>query len=179
VTVSDIQRLGVIGAGGAGFPTHVKLNSHPDTLLMNAAECEPLLHKDMQILRHHADTVLQGFKTAMELTGAQDGIIGIKEKHREEIDLLKAKVSGKYRVQPIEDVYPAGDEVTLIYMTTGRIVPAGALPLATGCVVQNVETLYNIGANKPVVTKFVSVAGAVEEPATIEVPVGMTYSEVL
>jgi Na+-translocating ferredoxin:NAD+ oxidoreductase RnfC subunit len=179
VTVSDIQRLGVIGAGGAGFPTHVKLNSHPDTLLMNAAECEPLLHKDMQILCHHADTVLQGFKTAMELTGAQDGIIGIKEKHREEIDLLKAKVSGKYRVQPIEDVYPAGDEVTLIYMTTGRIVPAGALPLAAGCVVQNVETLYNIGANKPVVTKFVSVAGAVEEPATIEVPVGMTYSEVL
>lgn len=179
MTVNDIQKLGVIGAGGAGFPTHVKLNSHPDTLLMNAAECEPLLHKDMQILRHHADMVLEGFRIAMELTGAQQGIVGIKEKHHEEIGLLEAKVSGKVRVLPIEDIYPAGDEVTLIYMTTGRIVPAGALPLAAGCVVQNVETLYNIGANKPVVSKFVSVAGAVEEPATVEVPVGTTYAEVL
>ena len=179
MTVNEIQNLGIIGAGGAGFPTHVKLNSHPDTIIMNAAECEPLLHKDMQILRNHCDTVLEGFKIAMQLTGAREGIIGIKEKHHEEIQLLQSRVSGNSRVQPIEDVYPAGDEVTLIYMTTGRIVPAGALPLSVGCVVQNVETLYNIGANKPVVSKFVSVAGAVEEPATVEVPVGTSYAEVL
>ena len=179
MTINEIQRLGIIGAGGAGFPTHVKLNSHPDTLIMNAAECEPLLHKDMQILRNHSDMVLEGFKIAMQLTGAREGIIGIKEKHHEEIQLLESNVSGNSRVQRIEDVYPAGDEVTLIYMTTGRIVPAGALPLSVGCVVQNVETLYNIGANKPVVTKFISVAGAVEEPATVEVPVGTSYAEVL
>ena len=179
MTINEIQKLGIIGAGGAGFPTHVKLNSHPDTLIMNAAECEPLLHKDMQILRNHGDTVLEGFKIAMQLTGAREGIIGIKEKHHEEIHLLESKVSGNSRVQRIEDVYPAGDEVTLIYVTTGRIVPPGALPLSVGCVVQNVETLYNIGTNKPVVTKFVSVAGAVEEPATVEVPVGTSYAEVL
>lgn len=179
MTVDEIQNLGIIGAGGAGFPTHVKLNSNPDTIIMNAAECEPLLHKDMQILRNHCDTVLEGFKIAMQLTGAREGIIGIKEKHHEEIELLQLKVSGTCRVQPIEDVYPAGDEVTLIYMTTGRIVPPGALPLSVGCVVQNVETLHNIGANKPVVSKFVSVAGAVEEPATVEVPIGTSYAEVL
>ena len=179
MTINEIQKLGIIGAGGAGFPTHVKLNSNPDTIIMNAAECEPLLHKDMQILRNHSDAVLEGFKIAMQLTGAREGIIGIKEKHNEEIQLLEAKVSGNCRVQSIDDVYPAGDEVTLIYMTTGRIVPPGALPLAVGCVVQNVETLYNIGANKPVVTKFISIAGAVEEPATVEVPVGTSYAEVL
>ncbi|MCX6144455.1 MAG: hypothetical protein NTZ35_14700, partial [Ignavibacteriales bacterium] len=179
MTINEIQKLGIIGAGGAGFPTHVKLNSKPDTIIMNAAECEPLLHKDMQILRNHGDTVLEGFKIAMQLTGAREGIIGIKGKHHEEIQLLESRVSGNCRVQPIEDVYPAGDEVTLIYMTTGRIVPPGALPLSVGCVVQNVETLYNIGTNKPVVTKFISVAGAVEEPATVEVPVGTSYAEVL
>lgn len=179
MTINEIQNLGIIGAGGAGFPTHVKLNSNPDTIIMNAAECEPLLHKDMQILRSHADRVLEGFKIAMQLTGAREGIIGIKEKHHEEIESLESRVSGNCRVQPIEDVYPAGDEVTLIYMTTGRIVPAGALPPSVGCVVQNVETLYNIGTNKPVVTKFISIAGAVEEPATVEVPVGTSYAEVL
>jgi Na+-translocating ferredoxin:NAD+ oxidoreductase RnfC subunit len=179
LTIKEIQNLGIIGAGGAGFPTHVKLNSNPDTIIMNAAECEPLLHKDMQILRNHGDTVLEGFNIAMQLTGAREGIIGIKEKHHEEIQLLEKKVSGNSRVQPIKDVYPAGDEVTLIYMTTGRIVPPGALPLSVGCVVQNVETLYNIGMNKPVVTKFISVAGAVEEPATVEVPVGTSFAEVL
>ncbi len=179
MTINEIQSFGIIGAGGAGFPTHVKLNSNPDTIIMNAAECEPLLHKDMQILRNHGDEVLEGFKIAMQLTGAREGIIGIKDKHHEEIELLESRVSGNCRVQPIDDVYPAGDEVTLIYMTTGRIVPPGALPLSVGCVVQNVETLYNIGANKPVVSKFISVAGAVEEPATVEVPVGTSYAEVL
>ena len=179
MTIDEIKDLGIIGAGGAGFPTHVKLNSNPDTVIMNAAECEPLLHKDMQILRNHSETVLEGFKIAMQLTGAREGIIGIKEKHHEEIELLGSKVPGDCRVQPIEDVYPAGDEVTLIYLTTGRIVPAGSLPLSVGCVVQNVETLHNIGAKRPVVTKFVSVAGAVEEPATVEVPVGTSYQEIL
>jgi Na+-translocating ferredoxin:NAD+ oxidoreductase RnfC subunit len=179
LTLKEIQNLGIIGAGGAGFPAHVKLNSNPDTIIMNAAECEPLLHKDMQILRNHSGAVLEGFDIAMKVTGAREGIIGIKEKHHEEIALLETAVSGNTRVQAIDDVYPAGDEVTLIYMTTERIVAPGALPISVGCVVQNVETLYNIGTKEPVVDKFVSVAGAVEEPATIEVPVGTTYADIL
>lgn len=179
MTLNEIENIGVIGAGGAGFPTHVKLNSKPDTVIMNAAECEPLLHKDMELILNYTDEILRGFKTVMEITGAKNGIIGIKEKHKPEIELLNSKVSGNIKVIPIEDVYPAGDEITLIYMTTKRVVYPGALPISVGCVVQNVETLYNIGRGKPVVTKFVSVAGAVEEPATIEVPVGISYKEVL
>ena len=175
----DIENIGVIGAGGAGFPTHVKLNSKPDTIIMNAAECEPLLHKDMELILHHSDEILKGFRTVMEVTGAKQGIIGIKEKHINEIELLESKVPNDIKVIKVEDVYPAGDEVTLIYMTTRRIVAPGAIPIFVGVVVQNVETLYNIGINKPVVDKFVSIAGAVEKPATVKVPVGMTYAEIL
>ena len=179
MTLSEIQSHGIIGAGGAGFPAHVKLGSRPDTIIMNAAECEPLLHKDMQILRHHTDAVLEGFQIAMDLTGAREGIIGIKEKHHDEIRLLESRASRRFRILPLADVYPAGDEVTLIYLTTARIVPPGSLPIAVGCVVQNVETLYNIGIKKPVISKFISVAGAVEQPATIEVPIGTTFAEIL
>jgi len=179
MTIHDIEQWGIIGAGGAGFPAHVKLSSQPDTLIMNAAECEPLLHKDMELINHFADEILLGFREVMQLTGAREGIIGIKEKHHHEIALLESKVSGKIRVMPVEDVYPAGDEVTLIYMTTGRIVQPGALPISVGCLVQNVETLLNIGRGKPVVDKYLSVAGAVEKPATIRVPVGTSYREIL
>lgn len=175
----DIENNGIVGAGGAGFPTHVKLNSNPDTIIMNAAECEPLLHKDMQLLLHFSDEVLNGMKTVMQITGAKQGIIGIKSKHHEEIELLKSKVPQDIKVIEVEDVYPAGDEITLIYMTTKRVVQPGALPISVGCVVQNVETLYNIAQNKPVVEKYISVAGAVENPATIKVPVGITFKEVL
>ena len=179
MNLPDIEAFGVIGAGGAGFPTHVKLKSRPDTLIVNAAECEPLLHKDMQLLLHYSDVVLKGLRTALDITGARAAIIGIKEKHDKEIALLESKVAGNIRVVPIEDVYPAGDEVTLIYMTTRRVVAPGALPISVGCIVQNVETLYNIGANAPVVDKFISVAGAVEEPATVRVPVGISFADVL
>lgn len=163
MTLKEIESLGVIGAGGAGFPTYVKLNSKPDTIIMNAAECEPLLHKDMELLHHYSDTVLKGFRTVMQITGAKEGIIGIKNKHPEEIEILKQKIKDDIKIIEIDDVYPAGDEVTLIYMTTQRIVQPGALPISVGCVVQNVETLFNIGISKPVADKFISVAGAVQD----------------
>ncbi len=179
MTLTEIEANGVIGAGGAGFPAHVKLASAPDTLIVNAAECEPLLHKDMEVILHHCDEVLGGLAAAMRITGAREAIIGIKEKHAREIDLLRSRVPAGTRVMPIEDVYPAGDEITLIYMTTNRVVAPGALPISAGCVVQNVETLFNIGTGMPVVEKFLSVAGAVERPATVRVPVGISYAEVL
>jgi Na+-translocating ferredoxin:NAD+ oxidoreductase RnfC subunit len=179
MNLDDIERLGIIGAGGAGFPAHVKLNSRPDTVIVNAAECEPLVHKDMELVLHGSDAVLKGLRTVMEITGARQGIVGIKEKHHHEIELLGSRLPGNVKLVPVEDVYPAGDEVTLIYLTTRRIVGPGALPISVGCIVQNVETLYNIGVNRPVVDKFITVAGAVEKPATVRVPVGITFAEVL
>jgi Na+-translocating ferredoxin:NAD+ oxidoreductase RnfC subunit len=179
MTLADIEAHGVIGAGGAGFPTHVKLHATPDTVIVNAAECEPLLHKDMELILHCSGEVLKGLEAVMRITGAREALIGIKEKHRHEIEFLQSRVPPNTRVVPVEDVYPAGDEVTLIYMTTGRVVPPGDLPASVGCIVQNVETLYNIGAGTPVVEKFIGIAGAVEKPATIRVPVGTSFAEVL
>ncbi|MFZ5517318.1 MAG: 4Fe-4S dicluster domain-containing protein [Candidatus Zhuqueibacterota bacterium] len=175
----EIAKNGVVGAGGAGFPTHIKLDSRPDTLIMNAAECEPLLHKDMEMLRAHTDRILRGLEIALDLTGAAAGIIGIKSKHRDVVRVLSDRAHSRIRVKTLGDFYPAGDEITLIYLTTGRVVQPGELPISVGCVVQNVETLFNIAGDTPVVEKFISVAGAVTEPATVRVPIGISYADVL
>lgn len=179
MTIEDIGRNGIVGAGGAGFPTHVKLKARPEFFIMNAAECEPLLHKDMELLRHHAGEILAGMQTAMAITGAQSGIIGIKEKHDDVITLLSKKLPDNIRIITIGDFYPAGDEVVLVHLTTGRVIQPGKLPASVGCLVQNVETLFNIHLNRPVTDKYISVAGSVKNPATIKVPVGTTYGEVL
>ncbi len=176
---NDIINFGIIGAGGAGFPTHVKLDANPDVLIMNAAECEPLLHKDMEILRNFSDEVIEGFHIAMKITGASRGIIGIKKKQHDVIELLYSKINGNIELKKVEDIYPAGDEVTLIYLTTNRVVQPGELPISVGCVVQNVETLYNIGIQKPVVEKFISIAGSVEKPSTIKVSIGTSFQDIL
>ena len=181
MNLHTVSNLGIVGAGGAGFPTHVKLAARPrpEFLIVNAAECEPLLHKDGEILKNHMDVFIDGCRQAQTLCGAKAVIIGIKKKHRETLRLLESKILPGMCIDPLPDFYPAGDEVTLVYMTTGRVIQPGALPLSCGCVVQNVETLYNIGMGKPVIGKFLSVAGAVERPATYFVPVGMSIHDLL
>jgi len=171
--------MGLVGAGGAGFPAHIKLKSRPEILILNAAECEPLLHKDKEILLHHADRVLEGMRMAMDMTGAGRGIIGIKAKQKALISELKTKLDGRIHIEPVGDFYPAGDELTLVHLTTGRMAPPGALPVQAGCLVQNVETLYNLASGTPVTEKWLTVAGAVEKPATLKVPVGTRVRDVL
>jgi Na+-translocating ferredoxin:NAD+ oxidoreductase RnfC subunit len=179
MTLTDIQANGITGAGGASFPTHVKLQSTPEYIIVNAAECEPLLHKDMQLLEFHADIFLKGLDEAISITGAKSAIIGIKAKHKSVIKLLEPKLTANITICQLGDFYPAGDEVTLVYLTTGRVIQPGQLPISQGCVVQNVETLYNVGLEKPVVEKFLTIAGEVEAPLTIKVPIGITYGEIL
>jgi Na+-translocating ferredoxin:NAD+ oxidoreductase RnfC subunit len=179
MTLREIADNGIVGAGGAGFPAHVKLAARPEFLIVNAAECEPLLHKDGEILKSFAPTFLDGCVAAKELCGAKSVIIGIKRKYGDTIASLTSRLPGDMSIVALDDFYPAGDEVTLIYKITGRIVQPGSLPITCGCVVQNVETLYNIGRNKPVTGKFLTIAGAVEKPVTLEVPVGMSLRELL
>ena len=164
----------MVGAGGAGFPTHVKLSGKADTLLLNAAECEPLLHKDKEVLREFADAVIEGMDAGMKLVGAQRGVIGIKEKYRDVIDLLRTKLPRHIDVAPLRDAYPAGDEFILVYDVLGRVIPPGGIPLAVGAVVMNVETAMNVAraAEQPVTEKYLTVAGAVAEPVTLRVPLG-------
>jgi Na+-translocating ferredoxin:NAD+ oxidoreductase RnfC subunit len=179
ITVQDVAEAGVVGAGGAGFPTHVKLGGKADTLLLNAAECEPLLHKDKEVLREYADAVIEGMEAGMNLVGAEQGIIGVKEKYGDVIALLRSKLPQRMDVAPLKDVYPAGDEFILVYEVLGRVVPPGGIPLNVGAVVMNVETALNVArsAERPVTEKFLSVAGAVAEPVTLRVPVGVTLAE--
>jgi cobalamin reductase len=159
--------------------THVKLSGRADTVLVNAAECEPLLHKDKEVLHAYGTTVLDGLQAAMRLVGASAGWIGIKDKYHDIIDALRPSLKGGVDIALLRDTYPAGDEFVLVYDVLGRIIPPGGIPLNVGAVVINVETALNIAwcDRQPVVEKFLTIAGAVAEPVTLRVPIGVTLAQ--
>ncbi len=178
-SLDRIDELGIVGAGGGGFPTAVKFKTQASLLIANAAECEPLLHKDKELLHHHAEPFLRGMTIAMQLVGAREGVIGIKEKYLDIIAALEAAAPAGIRVVSLPDCYPAGDEFILVHMVTGRVIPPGGLPKDVDTAVANVETLMNIGLDRPVTHKYLTVAGAVANPVTLRVPVGITIGEVI
>lgn len=172
-SVSDaIRDYGVVGAGGAGFPTHVKYQRSVGTFIVNAAECEPLLHKDKELLLHRTDEFFAGLDTAMQRVGAREGFIGIKAKYRDVVACLEKRLPRDVSIFPLGDFYPAGDEFILVYDVTGRVIPPGGLPLDVDAITNNVETLVNIGLGRPVTRKYLTVAGAVRNPVTVCVPIG-------
>jgi Na+-translocating ferredoxin:NAD+ oxidoreductase RnfC subunit len=182
--LESIKAAGVIGAGGAGFPTHVKLAGSAEVLIVNAAECEPLIRVDQQLLVSRTDDFLTGLTVALELTGARKAYIAIKAKHHEAIEHIRAATATEEKVEVFEmgDFYPAGDEQILVYDVLARVVPRGGIPLAVACVVSNVETLINVACatrDIPVTTSFVTIGGAVPSPATYELPLGISYREAL
>ncbi|MBP7937096.1 MAG: SLBB domain-containing protein [Phycisphaerae bacterium] len=179
ITIDTIQSCGVVGAGGAGFPTHVKLRAAAEIIILNAAECEPLLHKDKEMLREFPDQVIAGLERARQLVGAKEAVIGIKYKYHDVIELLTPKLPTTVRIAELADSYPTGDEFVLVYDVTGRVIPPGRIPLAVGAVVTNVETACNIAQGVPVTHKFLTVAGAVRDPVTIGVPVGTSFREAI
>ena len=172
-----IKEAGVVGAGGAGFPTHVKLDAKVDTLIVNASECEPLINVDKQLLEFYFKKVYPGMKTAAELVGAKRVVLAIKEKNKKAIDAIE-NFSGDgfdFELSKLDDFYPAGDEQVLVNEVTERIVPEGGIPLQVGVVVINVETLFNITnatCGIKVIDKYVTINGEVEKPMTLLVPVG-------
>ena len=179
MTPGRVGELGIVGAGGGGFPTAVKLNTHVPLVIANAAECEPLLHKDKELLHHHSEPFLRGMVAAMEMVGAPEGVIGIKEKYHDIIAAMEQQTPKNIRVAPLPDSYPAGDEFILVHIVTGRVIPPGGLPKDVDAMVANVETLMNIGLDQPVTEKYLTVAGAVRNPITLRVPIGITIGEVI
>ena len=181
--VEQVRLAGVVGAGGGGFPTHVKLAAKADTVIANGAECEPLLHKDAAVMERQAVEMLQGIQLAMAAVGASTGIVGIKAKNKHAVAAVQAACQGTaVRVHLLGDYYPAGDEYDLVHETTGRLIPPGGIPLNVGAVVCNVETFVNIAAaatGRPVTPKTLTVAGAVREPRTLTVPLGTSLRECL
>ena len=178
----SIERLrdhGVVGAGGAGFPTYEKLGSRVEIAIANAAECEPLLHKDKEILHHHGEEVLDGLLQVAAAVGASRAQLAIKEKYEELITELTGPCASRgIEICRLGDFYPAGDEFITVAETTGRVIPPGGLPRDVGCLVQNVETLLNVRRDAPVTHKYLSIAGDVPEPVTVRAPIGISYGDV-
>lgn len=179
-----IQNAGVIGAGGAGFPTHVKVNAKVEYVIVNGAECEPLLRVDQQLLVEKTDEILFALNEIMRKTGAKQGYIALKKKYEDAIIQLEKGVENysNMSVFPMGNFYPAGDEQVMVYEVLNRIVPEGGIPLDVGVIVINVETLlnvYNAILDIPVIEKYVTVTGAVKNPVTIKVPVGISIAEAI
>jgi len=178
-----LREAGVVGAGGAGFPTYVKAQSQVEFMIANGAECEPLIHKDAELMKHFPSEILAGMIIMMDATGARSGKFGVKTKNAESIEALKKSLqTDRIEFVMLGDFYPSGDEYELVYTATGRLIPPAGIPLQVGCVVNNVETLYNVhlaGQGKPVTQKFLSVCGAVREPKSFWVPVGTPFRELL
>lgn len=178
------RQFGVVGAGGAGFPTHVKLNAKVDYLVINGAECEPLMTVDQLLMQRYPEQLAETLHTLRRELDAKEVIIGIKAKHKGIIEVLEQAVRtfDRIRVAPLGDFYPAGDEYVLVYETTGRQIPQGGIPLECGVVVINVETLWNLWQGvegKAVTHKWVTVAGKVNRPGVYRVPLGISISEML
>lgn len=180
-----LKNSGVVGAGGAGFPSYAKLSDKADTILLNCAECEPLLKLHRQVMQVYANEILTALDTVRETVGAQRAIVAIKPSYKKAVDAVKALLGNFKNIEIglLPEVYPAGDEVVTIYETTGRVVPPGKIPIEVGVTVFNVETILNayyaITKGAGVTHKYITVTGAVKNPITLRVPLGITVKEVI
>ena len=174
--IDRVREAGIVGAGGAGFPAHVKLDAKSEYLIANGAECEPLLRSDRRLMETRAADIVRAMKAVAEHSGADKLVIATKSHYGEAVGALEKAVSGTgIALHLMKSTYPSGDEQTLVYDVTGRVVPTGGLPLDVGAVVSNVATLVNVADaldGKPVTAKIITVSGAVKNPVTVEAPIG-------
>ncbi|MBO7761492.1 MAG: 4Fe-4S dicluster domain-containing protein, partial [Clostridia bacterium] len=179
-----LAEAGIVGAGGAGFPSYAKLAEGADTLIVNCSECEPLLHTDYEIIKQHRDEVVAGAEMIADALGILRVIFAVKEHTSHGLGLTADEVLGKKtRVALLPNMYPMGDEITLIYETTGRLVPPSSLPIKVGVIVFNTETVYNLyraaTLGEPVTEKWLTVAGDIPDNRAfvVRVPIGMRVSD--
>lgn len=185
-----IKAAGVVGMGGAGFPTNVKLSpKNPediDYIIVNGAECEPYLTSDYRRMLEESDKIVMGLKVALSLFDKAKGIIGIEDNKPEAIRIMKEKVSSEpnIEVKVLKTKYPQGGERSLIYATTGRKINSSMLPADAGCIVHNIDTIFSIYMavieGKPLTKRIVTVTGdGVKEPGNFYVWLGMNYRQLL
>ncbi len=179
-----LRENGIVGAGGAGFPTYAKLDKRADTLILNCAECEPLLRLHRQVLKMYTYEILSTLYQISKILEVDTVYIGIKGSYKRTLAAVNAELASFPNMQicTLPEVYPAGDEVVLTYEATGRVVPAGAIPLSVGVTVLNVETVYNIYRalqGQPVTHKYVTVTGEVHSPITVYAPLGIAVEKLL
>lgn len=175
-----LKEMGVVGAGGAGFPTYAKLkHGGIACYIANGAECEPLLWENKELMLKYPYMVLKGLWYLKNYTGASRAVIVVKEKYRDIVNVLRDSITeNKFDIEifELEDFFPAGDEQVLVYEVTKKVVPEAGIPLFVNAIVNNVETLFNvyraIEENTPVTEKFVTIGGQVDTPVTVKVPIG-------
>lgn len=178
-----MQGYGILGAGGAGFPSYAKLAEGASLLLINGAECEPLLYTDYILLKDEMSLVLSGISKVLENTGIQKSLIAIKDHTAKRLGVTDGeRLSDKIYIKVLPDVYPMGDEISLIYQATNRLIQPGKLPITEGIIVYNVETMYNLGRSvrfsEPVTKKWLTIGGDIKNPIVIKVPIGAKISDI-
>ena len=184
--LEQIRSAGVVGCGGAGFPTHVKLAAQGvDTLIINAAECEPMLRTDRFLMLHKADEIISAAAAVKAHLGAARAVIALKETYSEEIRSLQAaidKAGAPIELHLLKSFYPAGDEQITVFEVTGRGVPPAGLPLDVQCVVSNAATMLSVChamQNRPFTQKHLTINGAVNGPCVIKAPIGTSFLDCL
>ena len=178
-----LQNAGIVGAGGAGFPTYAKLSDEADLLCVNCSECEPLMYTDFILNREEMAKIVKGAELIMAATNIKHTYLAIKVHRAEALGYADGQVLGEnVSIKYLPSVYPIGDEIGLIYETTGRLIKAGNLPITAGVIVMNAETVYNaheaIVSGKPLVEKWLTIAGDIPEKFTLKVPLGMRVSDI-
>ena len=180
---SIMKTHGIIGAGGAGFPSGNKLNDKADTIILNCAECEPLFKLHRQLLANYTSEIMTALSYVKEAVGAKEVIIALKPSYKEAIDRVDYYLPSfpDFKMALLPKVYPVGDEIILIYETTGKVVKPGKLPISEGIIVYNVETMLNtyyaVEEDKNVTEKYITITGEIKNPGTFKVPVGITVKE--
>ena len=183
--IDKIFNAGIVGCGGAGFPTHVKYKAQVEHFIINAAECEPLLRTDRYVMCNFAREIISACEVIRDHLGAKDCIIALKSAYKEEIASLEVAIlslGSKVRLHTMDSFYPAGDEQVIVHEVTGRVVPAAGIPLDVGCVVSNVATVLAVNDalnDKPFTHKFLTMTGEVGEPTVLHVPLGTSFSDCL
>lgn len=185
-----IKEAGIVGMGGAGFPTHVKLSPPPekeiDVVILNGAECEPYLTADHRLMLENAEDIIYGLKAMMKVLGVEKGYIGIEDNKPDAIKVMKKAASDDVSIEVVglHTKYPQGAEKQLIYACTKREVPSGALPMEVGAVVSNVATSAAIATaiktGMPLIDRICTVTGkGITNPKNLLIKVGTNISELI
>jgi len=188
--IKAVRESGCVGLGGAGFPTHMKLNvpkdKNIDTLIINAAECEPFITVDYREAVDNSWDVLSGVYTIKEILDIKHVIIAVEDNKPEAIEILAniASKSDEVDIMTLPSKYPQGAEKMIIFSTTGRVVPAGGLPSDVGCIVMNIATCAFISryikTGKPLVSRSITFDGtAVKNPQNLRVPIGTALQDIV
>jgi Na+-translocating ferredoxin:NAD+ oxidoreductase subunit C len=181
--IDTIQKAGIVGMGGATFPTHVKLSPPPDklidTIIINGAECEPYLTADHRLMLENPGEIVEGLLIIMKAVGAKDGFIGIESNKPDAINTMLEAIADvkNVKVVALQTKYPQGAEKQLIDACTGRIVPSGGLPMDVGVVVNNIGTTYQVAhsfkTGMPLIDRITTVTGScIKSPKNLRVRIG-------